>query len=280
MKIQKLYDVHRTNREGQQNAILQGESFQTGGGLNLDTILQRLEDPTIEPGFLDPRYSLVFWARPPPSVKYLVGEIQKRLRAAAPQLWLMPKDNLHMTVLEVAHSLPEKEIEDITSDLMEVITNMTTIKDRARLIKPMISHDRSAIAMSFLPAAGEGLPSVEEPGREPLADNFTYHHLRRDVYAWSMQTSVKIQSRYIVPSAHATVGRFLTQNDHDTPEKMKGWVKAINDINEWLQEEYWPKEGKGIKEGGEWVVGREGGLICRNGALWYGGGKTVVVEEA
>jgi hypothetical protein len=53
-------------------------------GLNLDSILQRLEDPAIEPGFVDPRHSLVFWARPPPHIRKLVSEIQQRLKKLAP----------------------------------------------------------------------------------------------------------------------------------------------------------------------------------------------------
>jgi len=53
-------------------------------GLNLDSILQRLEDPAIEPGFVDPRHSLVLWARPPPHIRKLVSEIQQRLKRLAP----------------------------------------------------------------------------------------------------------------------------------------------------------------------------------------------------
>lgn len=50
----------------------------------VDPILLRLEDPTIEPGFVDTRNCLVFWARPPEKVKALVKECQEKLREVVP----------------------------------------------------------------------------------------------------------------------------------------------------------------------------------------------------
>lgn len=275
--MQARYSAHRTGRRKQQNAILLSPNFQDEG-LNVDSILQRLEDPTLEPGFVDPRHSLVFWARPSPGVKDLIIQIQQRLKAISPHLWLMPTEKQHITIQELAHSLPEEAIAAITKDLMPAVPDMTDVTNpahRARLIRPQLAHDRAGIALCFVPAAGEGLPSAEEPGRRAEADNFTYHHLRGTVYGRSMSTPVKIQSRYIVPSAHITVGRFITREDHDTPEKMKKWVEGIEAIDAWLEQEYWPKEGQSIRSGGEWVVGKGSGLICRIGRLWYGGGETV-----
>lgn len=97
----------------------------------------------------------------------------------------------------------------------------------------------------------------------------------------------------MVPSAHITIGRFLTQNDHDSQEKMEAWVREIEAVNEWLEGELWPRAmergeegGAGkerghcgqrewIPEGGEWVIGEGKGLCLRKGVLWYGGGETV-----
>jgi hypothetical protein len=97
------------------------------------------------------------------------------------------------------------------------------------------------------------------------------------------EAGVKIESRYVVPSAHLTIGRFISQRDHDSAAKRSAWISEIEDINAWLEKEYWPKgqDGEekggeeGIKEGGEWIVAQEKGLDLRMGTLWYGGGETV-----
>ena len=177
----------------------------------------------------------------------------------------------------------------------------------------MLSYDSSAIALSFVPAAGEARP----PSRSGLSSNsdspaenatrqddaFTYHHLRHALYDLSTRGGVKVASRYTVPSAHLTIARFVSQedilaspqerSDHSAPgqldehgvqgvmidrKRVCKLIEKIEDINTWLQEEYWPKDGqqgKRIKEGGEWIVGEEKGLDCRKGTLWYGGGETV-----
>jgi hypothetical protein len=214
----------------------------------------------------------------------------------------MPILNLHLTAFEITHSLTSPEIHTILNRLgpssIETLTDYTFSR-RCRLIKPMLSYDSAAIALSFLPAAGEGLPNSPshtststvvqthsdlEVGRTKVDDEFTYHHLRRSLYTLSSSTGVTIESRYVVPSSHITVGRFLTQEDHDMQEKMVRWIEGVEEINRWLEREYWPKDGgdwedengtRGIREGGEWIVGQEKGLDCREGTLWYGGGRTV-----
>jgi len=135
----------------------------------------------------------------------------------------------------------------------------------------MLSYDGAAVALSFLPAAGENLPNEGGEGvRSKEDDRYSYHHLRRDLFNIAKETGVSIDSRYVVPSSHTTIARFLTQDDHDSPEKMKVFLEKIEGINGWLQEVYW--EGKGE---GEWIVGQEKGLDCREGTLWFGGGVTV-----
>lgn len=249
--------------------------------MTIDPILLRLTDQTIEPGYTDPRHCLVFWARPPQSLKSLIAPLQQRLRSASPKLWLMPPDNLHMTALEITHSLTAPEIETLVDQLQPVIQQVTdyTYTHRARLVKPLITYDAQALALSFLPAAGEGSPS----DRTAEDDAFSYHHLRRDLYALATNAGIKVASRYVLPSAHLTIGRFIYNDEFETAEgrvdhaKVEGLVRVIEECNQWLKDEYWPKDGAegGVKEGGEWVVGQEKGLDCRWGALWYGGGETI-----
>lgn len=196
-------------------------------------------------------------------------------------MWFMPLQNLHITVLEVIFSVTEPEVNKIVSTLLqdgaaEKIANMT-LQYRPRLVKPMISYDAAAMALSFVPAAGEGEDKTVDD------DKFTYHHLRRDVYDKVLAAGVKPASRYAVPSAHLTIGRFINQNGFVSDgtfdrEKAKKVIEKIEEINERLQKKYWPTEA-GVPDGGEWTIGQEKGLDFRKGRLWYGGGETVVLGK-
>lgn len=72
----------------------------------------------------------------------------------------MPIANLHLTALEITHSLTADELEPIVDSMKPVIPSMVNymLAHRSRLIKPFLSYDASAIALSFVPAAGEALP--------------------------------------------------------------------------------------------------------------------------
>ncbi|CAJ0539593.1 hypothetical protein HG530_013449 [Fusarium avenaceum] len=280
-EIQTLYSVHRTKRNAQQAEKFLDTAFQE---LIIDQTLLRLEDPTVEPGFRDSRNCLVFWVRPPDHIIRLAAKVNELLQKAAPSVWLMPSHRMHMTALEVAFSKTPQEIAAYVSTLRPSIPDIVnyTYSHRSRLVKPMVSYDLSAFALSFLPASGE--QSLSPPLTEPVAtdgitqgDNYTYHHLRRDVYDKVQAGGVVVGSRYQVPSAHITLGRYLNHDDHDTPEKRAAWVKAIDEINAWLEKEVW--DNPDSEYNGEWLVGHERGIDARNGALWYGGGKTIMLGE-
>lgn len=191
---------------------------------------------------------------------------------------------MHLTVLEVAFSKTPDEIAALVSTLRPAIPSITsyTYSHRARLVKPMISYDLSAFAVSFLPASGEPKLSPDPVPPTPTegitqGDGYTYHHLRRDVFDQVKAAGIEVGSRYQVPSAHITLGRYLTHADHDTPEKRANWIKAIDGINEWLEQQVWDQHDAEFV--GEWVVGQERGLDARNGTLWYGGGRTILLGE-
>jgi vesicle-fusing ATPase len=185
----------------------------------------------------------------------------------------MPQDCLHITALEMTHSKKAEEIQQLVATMRDKIPSITnyTHEHRIRLIKPMIGFDASALALSFVPAAGEGLTS----GRTIEDDKYTYHHLRRDLFSLCKDTGVSVDSRYVVPSSHLTVGRFIDRKDFDNagefdPRKMQALVEKIENINAWLQKEFWPEHNDGrIPDGGDWVLGQEQGLVCRMGTLWY-----------
>lgn len=276
-QIQSKYSLHRTSRNAQQKEKLLAADFP---GVSIDPILQKLSNPTNELGYVDPRHCLVFWGRPTQKVKEIIHQVQQELLTVAPNMWIMPQDCLHITVLEVTHSKTAEEIQQLVGQIESSVPAITdyTFNHRARLIKPLIGYDASALAMSFVPAAGEGL----QPGRTVADDAFTYHHLRRDVYKLCLDAGVQVDSRYVVPSSHLTIGRFIDpkdfsdENGSPDPKKMEAFVGKIEEINARLEKSFWPENNHGsIPEGGEFNVGQEQGLNCRMGTLWYGGGKTV-----
>ncbi|KAL2221509.1 RNA ligase/cyclic nucleotide phosphodiesterase [Thermoascus aurantiacus ATCC 26904] len=290
VQVQSAYETHRTTRTAQQKAKILDPNF---SGWELDEILVKLHGPKPDPTFVDPRHCVVFWARPPLHVRELIAMIQREIQTVAPSLWFMPPERLHMTTLELAHSLTEPEMEAIVSTtkqagVSDIVDYLLT--HRARLIKPLISYDASAMALSFVPAAGEGTGGAH-PHRSFEDDKYTYHHLRRDIYDKAAAAGIKVASRYTVPSAHLTIARFVTQDgflregaaeedqrciDHN---RVRELIDKIEEINRKLQAEYWPKEDSSIKLGGEWIVGQEKGLDFRKGRLWYGGGETIALGK-
>lgn len=190
----------------------------------------------------------------------------------------MPRDNLHITVLEVTHSKTAPEIKSIVDSIRDKVPAMGdyTYDHRVRLIKPLIGFDASALALSFVPAAGEGLHS----GRNAKDDKYTYHHLRRDVFGLLREAGVQVESRYVVPSSHLTIGRFINIKDFvgrdgsQDASRIKAFVDKIEEINGWLEKEFWPEHNSGTVPM-EFNLGEETGLHCRMGTLWYGGGEEV-----
>ncbi|KAI1778139.1 RNA ligase/cyclic nucleotide phosphodiesterase [Hypoxylon cercidicola] len=292
-KIQALYAAHRTRRNAQQREKFLASDYTE---LIIDPFLLRLENPQIEPGFVchtsspraahkDTRHCMTFWGRPPIHVLELAEVIQKKLKDVAPNIWLMPLHRMHITTLEIAFSRTAEEINTLRETLRPAIPAVAsfTYRHRARLVKPAISYDLSAFALSFLPAAGEPPlsppPSAPDDGARVLrrGDPYTYHHLRRDVWEQARDAGVAVSSRYVVPSAHVTLGRYLTDEDHAAPEQRRRWVDAIDEINAWLETEVWDNAESRLV--GEWVVGQEKGLDVRVGTLWYGGGRTVLLGE-
>ena len=172
--MQARYNTHRTNRNAQQRSKLLASDFP---GVTVDEILAKLEDPSIEPGFKDWRHCLVFWARPTEKVRSLIAQVQQKLQDIVPNLWIMPQMSLHMTALEITHSLTAPEINALVDQMGEHIPEVadSTRNRRARLVKPMVSYDAQALALSFLPASGEA-------GRPDHDDSYPYHHLRRDLF--------------------------------------------------------------------------------------------------
>ncbi|KAJ7147687.1 RNA ligase/cyclic nucleotide phosphodiesterase [Mycena crocata] len=264
-EIQARYETHRTTRNAQQKIKFLSPEFD---GVSVDPILLRLEDASIEPGFVDTRNSMNVIVRPPEKVRKLIRKCQDKLQEIIPNLWIAPQTALHMTVLEVAHSRTVEEIALLAEQLSGVAPSIVNHPrtHHTRLVKPLLSFDASALALSFL----------------PCPDAYTYHHLRRDLFSLARTAVVELGGRYVVPSAHVTVGRFIRAEDLRTdervdPGKVRKLVARIEDINAWLEREF----GVEGSEAMEWIVGEETGLEWRTGLVWYGfGGETLAMGEA
>ena len=174
--------------------------------------------------------------------------------------------------MEMTHSKTFPAIVELVKIMNSKIPEITnyTQTHRARLIKPMISYDNAAIALSFLPAAGE----TTSHDRDTAKDEYTYHQLRRDLYDLCQSTGVEVASRYVVPSSHLTIARFVNQDIFKAGEVGK-LIEKIECLNAELRTNYWPENGaKGVEEALQWVVGEEKGLVCRKGTVWHGGGES------
>ncbi|KAF2862225.1 hypothetical protein K470DRAFT_256190 [Piedraia hortae CBS 480.64] len=167
----------------------------------------------------------------------------------------------------MTHSKTEEEIEERVVKMRDGAKEVVRFpcENKTGLVKPMLCFDAQALALSFLPE--------EDGGR-----GYTYHHLRRDVYDLAVKTGVEVESRYVVPSAHVTLGRFVDEADFETEGKLDGgkvgcFVEEIERVNEWLKREFW--EGRNAMR---WVVGDDGPMELRRGTVWYGGGETVSLD--
>lgn len=196
-------------------------------------------------------------------------------------------DCLHLTTLEIANSRTPFEVEKIVSSLekggtIPDIVNYT-LDHRARLINPTVSYDATAMALSFVPAAKKGIAGA--PGNE-----YTYHHLRRDLFDKVTASGVNIAARYTVPSAHITIARFVSQDGFSLGDPSQGrndldhgrvlaLIEKIEEINQTLKHNYWPREDPSVPSAGEWVVGQEQGLDFCKGTSWYGKSDRILLGQ-
>ena len=199
-------------------------------------------------------------------------------------LWLTPGDHLHMTTLEMMSSQTASEVDAVTALLQERLSIHDlvdyTLTHRARLVRPVVSFDTAAMALSFVPAAGE-IPNQLD---KPTCDSYSYHHLRRDLWDIVAQSGHQLTSRYNVPSAHVTIARFAVPPDLDKEKESEALsrrktalVEKIDDINRELRSNDWKHFGNPSR--GEWVVGQERGLELNKGQSWFGKGEAVLIGK-
>lgn len=232
-EIVDSYRIHRTTR----NKVKQAE---------LSTTLKINPDPILQGLIPDPRNCITIWAIPPAHIRALVARIQRRLAKAidSEYFWTMPEPNLHLSVLEIAHSQPVEVVEQKLSALRGGLEEILRMDQTTSLVEPKVCFDENALALTFVP-------------NEDFI--YTYSHLRADLWERSSKY-VDVSSRYAVPSAHVTIARFVG----DAPAKqVEALLRAIEEVNEDLD-----SNSKEV----EWRIGENRGLVCKCGKIWYGGG--------
>lgn len=195
----------------------------------------------------------------------------------------MPPENLHMTTLEMMSACTAPEVDELVSFLQQKAPLQDlvdyTLTRHARLGRPIVSYDASALALSFLPMAANNGDSLKTEDCD-----YTYHHLRSDLYDKVIQCGCQIGARYTVPSAHITIARFTVPINSDPvrelellSERAVKLVEKIEDINKELSSTRWERFGNPSR--GEWIVGQEQGLELNKGVAWYGTGTAVLRGE-
>ncbi|KAL4968614.1 uncharacterized protein BDV14DRAFT_144726 [Aspergillus stella-maris] len=324
-KIQTIYETHRTNRNAQFKEKLLDKDFP---GWRYDEILGKLIEAkeAVRDGkagnesdvFADHRNNLNVYARPPEYIRELVARTQLAILNDARSLWIPSPESLHVTTLEVASSRTKEEIDALVSRLVEdgtaekLVNYIPDEKRCVRLINPIVSFDDSAIALSFLPVAsgpedithGPTAEQDEAPTGTATAgstsaiqhsdrENYTYHHLRRGLASTVLESGVALAARYVVPSAHITIARFVEPDEfwrrdgELDRERVAKFVHCIGVINEGLRKNDWvdspvnkgnESESETAKNG--WIIGLDQGLEFNKGTSWYGGGEKVLVGRA
>ncbi|KAJ5964882.1 uncharacterized protein N7479_004758 [Penicillium vulpinum] len=209
---------------------------------------------------------LVIWARPDTRTLNLLVKIQSCLsNLVGPDLHLIPRDDMHLSVIELSHrhsvthlrSVYDKVGVEQLRKLLDVPRSEYNMnKSIARLAKPKIIFDKVGVAVAFVPAE----------------DSYSYHHLRNQLHTMALTTGVSIDTCYTAPIAHVTVGRFVGNDFFEASggggtidakrHNMEKWLGLIEQTNEDLQREYW----------GDWVwgVGEEKPLEVQLGYVKFG----------
>lgn len=170
-----------------------------------------------------------------------------------------------------ARSSPESATEvPPPSDSLRSSVETTPGPSTPASIELPVSQDEGRKDAALSPFNTTPLPSNNQA---PSNDNqTTYHHLRRKLYQRIIDAGVDIKSRYVVPSAHITLCRFLNpaaRGAHPLSAELGKanilkFVLLIEELNEAFE--------LAFTSNPKWEIKSE--LICRVGTLWYGGGFT------
>lgn len=282
-KMTEAYEKHRRTRNASKF-----DELSSSHKVNPDPILTGLVSDN-KPEEFDPRNSIVIWCRPPSHVMDLIGTVQTKLVEAinaeiSPKqpvhvpcdwndavnkgpLWLMPRECLHMTALEINNSEPiEKVLKNMELIKPHVDQLLNPAGETPILMRPLVCFDASALALTFVPIDHPVDHKKEETDvtATPKEIQTGYTHYRAQLYETVTKVAgIDVDSRYQVPSAHITIARFVKEIP---PEAIDAILNQVKELNAWLDESYSDPNKF------SWKIREERANVCRYGRLWYGGG--------
>ncbi|EDU51171.1 hypothetical protein PtrSN002B_007672 [Pyrenophora tritici-repentis] len=259
IKVREAYESHRESFYAKQVQLF---AVAVSNPVTPDqALIKYLEKQKRQPNIDDVENDLasqdvncsVIWARPPRNILDLIMSLQKQiLDLVGADLYIMPSQNLHLSVIELSHRHPVSHlravVEEISLDRIQSMLNACgaspTSKHRPKLVFPQINIDNMGIALSFVPSSDQ---------------IYTYHHLRADLHTQALESGISIDMCYTAPSAHITLGRFVGNEYFKKDEGRKEFLRFIGKLNANLKE---------FQD--EWAVGKKEGLELQSGYLKFG----------
>ena len=153
----------------------------------------------------DQRYGVNLIVRPPPHVISHIRAVQQRLRMHEPDQYFYPPDDLHLTLIELCSSRPQRDAETLAAAVAQTLPEMVHTAPQALLVCPLLGYDQRACALNFLPV-DHALQTL----RGHLADQLASY-------------GMTIASRYPPQSAHVTLMRYLQPLQTDP----SAWVETL-----------------------------------------------------
>lgn len=209
---------------------------------------------------------MVVWARPPPSLIETIKEVQMRICGALGDgVWLVPEEDIHLSVLELSHRHSVEHLRGVLRDLgtedadrMKTMLSIpSTLGEKPALVRPQLGFDGLGFALSVLPSSSTA---------------FSYHHLRSDLQRRALESGIDIDTCYTALSAHVTIARFVSDEVIGSGGADEEFLGLVEGVNESLREKFWD-----VPEGdpSQWQVDA---LELQLGYLKFGRGRSEAQE--
>ena len=202
----RILEIHQKEMDMQQRPEVVADK------ILLDLIMNQIADW---------RFGVSIVVTPPQEIKKLIKFIQEAILRELKEnesIWFAKEGFLHMTELEIGHSLPESEMNSLVDKIKE--------SDSSRVLKkvlefdvglslPVINFDKTGISITFTHTPHSQHSNIE---------------LRAFLYD-TMKDHIVTGPRSVAPFHHITIARFIKELPTDTIIRISQVVKEINRTN-------------------------------------------------